>query len=73
MAFDKKLYWENRNANLRGQGIIAKLPFRPHPKGSQPIDLGIKQYKREHGNEPKRVLYFKTEMWKAFQELKGES
>lgn len=44
--------------------------YRPR---TAPIDLGIKQYKREHSNEPKRVLYFKQEMWNAFHELKGES
>jgi hypothetical protein len=73
MAFDKAAYWANRKKGLRGQGVMAKLGFTPHGKGNAPIDLGIKQYKREHSNESKRVLYFKQEMWKAFHELKGEA
>lgn len=37
-----------------------------------PINLGIKEYKRNHIDEPKRIRYYKEEMWKAFHELKGE-
>lgn len=46
-----------------------KYKVEGHGK-QQPIDLGIKQYKREHGNDRKRVLYYKVEMWKAFHEFK---
>lgn len=39
---------------------------------NQPYNLGIKEYKRLHGDEPKRVLYYKKEMSQAFRELKGD-
>lgn len=46
-----------------------KYHFRPN---SQPTMLGINKYKKQHGDEPKRVVYYKKEMWYAFHELKKE-
>lgn len=37
-----------------------------------PINLGISQYKREHKGESKRIEYYKTEMWKTYNDLKEE-
>lgn len=44
---------------------------KSYPPMFLPINLGINQYKKEHPNEPKRVKYYKEEMWKAHYELKG--
>lgn len=49
---------QRRAAGYEGHGALA------------PIDLGIKEYKRKHEGQYQRVLYFKQEMWKSFQELK---
>lgn len=37
-----------------------------------PINLGIKEYKKAHPGETKRIAYYKEAMWKAQQELKAE-
>lgn len=50
---------------------LMKIPLDSHPARMQPLNLGIKKYKKEHVDEPKRVRYYKEEMWKAFHELKG--
>lgn len=36
-----------------------------------PIDLGIKQYKRDHPGESKRIAFYKERMWKANNELRS--
>lgn len=51
---------QRRKIKYTGHGALA------------PIDLGIKKYKKEHPGQTRRVIYFKTEMWKAFHELKGK-
>lgn len=37
---------------------------------NKPTDLGIKAYKKLHPDEPKRVVYYKTEMHKALKEMR---
>lgn len=56
---------------VRNRATRRRLGGNTFGKGT-PIDLGVKEYKRKHRNEPKRVLYFKQEMWKAYRELKEE-
>ena len=51
---------------------VMGIPLNAYPATMQPIDLGIQKYKKEHVDEPKRIKYYKSEMWKAFHELKGE-
>lgn len=38
-----------------------------------PINLGIREYKKAHPGENKRIKYFKEAMWKAHHELKSSS
>lgn len=55
--------------NLKGGWQELKHMFKPK---TTPTVLGINKYKKLHSDEPKRVLYYKKEMWNAFHELKGE-
>lgn len=57
------------NGDMKEGWRAIKHFYRPQ---TMPTNLGINAYKKLHRNEPKRVLYFKQEMWKAFYELKEE-
>lgn len=36
-----------------------------------PINLGIKQYKRDHKGQGKRIAYYKEQIWAAYKDLKS--
>lgn len=59
-------------AQRRLAAKIMGIPLDAYPATMTPIDLGIKEYKRNHLAESKRIRYYKEEMWKAFHELKGK-
>lgn len=59
-------------AQRRLAAKIMGIPRDAYAATMQPINLGIKEYKRNHLAENKRIRYYKEEMWKAFHELKGD-
>lgn len=52
--------------------LRAKHSWSPqsYPPTLLPINLGVKQYKRDHPGETNRIAYYKKEMWKAHAELR---
>lgn len=63
----RAMKYNNEDTKTKNNWQEQKHMYKPR---NTPIDLGIKAYKLMHSNEPKRVLYFKQEMWRAFHELK---
>lgn len=59
--------YDNEGTHVKNNWQLRKHLYRPI---NTPINLGIKQYKKLHSREKGRVVYYKEEMWKAFNELK---